>query len=156
MVVVWLGGQPYDSPTAREFNLMQDIPASQTLFDSGVALVDVPTRNVSEHLRTTTAEIDHFLTGKSELAEYLRSEFAVFARSHSPAPGFAWSKVIWDISAVAWLIEPKWVSTRVVSSPVLGTDMTYRNQPGRHSVRVATSVNRDAIFNDLFQKIARG
>ncbi|HPT28242.1 MAG TPA: nucleoside hydrolase [Bryobacteraceae bacterium] len=156
IVVVWLGGQPYDFPTAREFNLFQDIPASQTLYDSGVALFNVPTRNVSEHLRTTVYEVDAFLKGRSSLAEYLRAEFAAYAKWKSPKPDFAWSKVIWDISAVAWLIEPKWVPSKVVPSPVLTAELTYRSQTDRHSVRVATGVNRDAIFNDLFQKIARG
>jgi len=155
IVVVWLGGQPYDWPTAREFNLFQDIASSQILHDSRVPLVNIPTRNVSEHLRTTTAEIDRFLAGKSALAEYLRNEFAVFARLHSPAPDFAWSKVIWDISAVAWLIEPKWVPTKVVPSPVLTPEFRYRNEPGRHPVRVATWVNRDAVFDDLFKKLAK-
>ncbi len=155
IVVVWLGGQPYDWPTAREFNLFQDLPASQVLYNSRVPLVNIPTRNVSEHLRTTVAEIDHFLKGKSALAEYLRSEFAAYAKWKSPSPDYAWSKVIWDISAVAWLIEPKWVPTKVAPSPVLTAEFTYRHEPGRHSVRVATGVNRDAIFNDLFQKLAR-
>lgn len=155
IVVVWLGGQPYDWPTAREFNLFQDIASSQILHDSRVPLVNIPTRNVSEHLRTTTAEIHRFLTGKSALAEYLRSEFAVFARSHSPAQDFAWSKVIWDISTVAWLIEPKWVPTKIVPSPVLTPEFAYRNEPGRHPVRVATWVNRDAVFDDLFKKLAK-
>ncbi len=155
IVVVWLGGQPYDWPTAREFNLFQDLPASQALYNSRVPLVNIPTRNVSEHLRTTVAEIDRFLTGKTALAEYLRSEFASFAKWKSPSREYAWSKVIWDISAVAWLIEPKWVPTKVVPSPLLTAEFTYRNEPGRHAVRVATGVNRDAIFNDLFQKLAR-
>lgn len=155
IVVVWLGGQPYDWPTAREFNLFQDIASSQILHNSRVPLVNIPTRNVSEHLRTTVAEVDHFLKGKSALAEYLRAEFAAFAKWKSPSAGYAWSKVIWDISAVAWLIEPKWVPTKVAPSPVLTAELTYRNEPGRHPVRVATGVNRDAIFNDLFGKLAR-
>ncbi len=155
IVVVWLGGQPFDWPTAREFNLFQDLPASQALYNSRVPLVNIPTRNVSEHLRTSVAEVDRFLAGKSALAEYLRSEFAAFAKWKSPSANYAWSKVIWDISAVAWLIEPKWVPTKVAPSPVLTAEFTYRNETGRHPVRVATGVNRDAIFNDLFAKLAR-
>ena len=52
-MVVWLGGAPHDWPSAREFNLYQDVRASQVLFDSGVPLMQIPTTNVAEHLRTT-------------------------------------------------------------------------------------------------------
>jgi hypothetical protein len=81
LVVVWLGGQPYDWPTAREFNLQQDLHASRVLHDSGVALVNVPTRNVSEHLRTTVPEIERFLKGKLPIADYLCKEFAAYAKA---------------------------------------------------------------------------
>lgn len=154
IVVVWLGGQPYDWPTAREFNLQQDIHSSRVLYDSGVALINIPTRNVSEHLRTTVPEVQHHLKGKSPIAEYLASEYAAFTKWKSPSVEFPLSRVIWDISAVAWIVEPKWIPTRVVPSPMLQDDFTYAAKPGRHPVRVATWANRDAVFNDLFRKLA--
>jgi inosine-uridine nucleoside N-ribohydrolase len=154
IVVVWLGGQPYDWPTAREFNLQQDPHASRVLHDSGVALVNIPTKNVSEHLRTTVPEVDRFLKGKSPVADYLCSEFDKYAKWKSPDANFAWSKVIWDISAVAWLIDPNWVPTRVVPSPILTDELTYRAGSGRHPVRVAYNVDRDRVFDDLFRKLA--
>jgi purine nucleosidase len=154
IVVVWLGGQPYDWPTAKEFNLQQDLHSSRVLHDSGVALVNVPTRNVSEHLRTTVSEMERFLKGKSPIADYLNSEFLAFAKWKAPDATLAWSKVIWDISAVAWLVNPKWVPTKVVPSPMLTDDMKYKAGTGRHSVRVATWCDRDQIFTDLFKKLA--
>ena len=154
IVVVWLGGQPYDWPTAVEFNLKQDLHASRVLHDSGVAMVNIPTRNVSEHIRTTVAEVDQFLKGKSAIADYLASEFRAYAKWKSPDAGFAWSKVIWDISAVAWIVNPQWIPTRVTPSPELTDDMKYRASAGRHPVRVATWANRDQIFHDMFRKLA--
>lgn len=155
IVVVWLGGQPYDWTTAREFNLQQDLHASRVLYDSGVALVNIPTRNVSEHIRTTVPEIEYFLKGKSAIGDYLASEFVAYRKWKAPDAGFAWSKVIWDISAVAWLIEPKWIPTRRVPSPTLTDDMKYQQATGRHPVLVAVGADRDRIFNDMFQKLAR-
>src|SRR5690606_36373960 len=70
IVVVWLGGTPRYWPSAREFNLMQDVPASQILFDSGVPLVQIPTKNVSEHLRTTVPELGQHLRGRSRIGDY--------------------------------------------------------------------------------------
>ena len=154
IVVVWLGGQPYDWPTASEFNLKQDLHSSRVLHDSGVPLVNIPTINVSEHLRTTVSEVERFLKGKSPVADYLASEFIAYAKWKSPDASFAWSKVIWDISAVAWLIDPKWVPSKVVPSPMLTDDMKYRTAPGRHVVRVATRCDRDRIFNDMFRKLS--
>jgi purine nucleosidase len=154
IVVVWLGGQPYDWPTAKEFNLQQDLHASRVLYDSGVALVNIPTKNVSEHLRTTVWEIEHYLKGKSPIADYLSSEFVKFANWKPEGPEIAWSKVIWDISAVAWVIEPRWFPTKVVPSPFLTDAMTYRSGTGRHSVRVAIDANRDRVFGDMFRKLA--
>jgi inosine-uridine nucleoside N-ribohydrolase len=154
IVVVWLGGQPYDWPTAREFNLQQDLHSSRVLYDSGVALVNIPTRNVSEHLRSTIPEMEYFLKGRSPIADYLLGEFVGYAKAKSK-PGYAWSKVIWDISAVAWLIEPKWVPSKLSPSPLLTDQYTYKPGDGRHQVRVATGMNRDAIFDDMFRKLAR-
>lgn len=154
IVVVWLGGQPFDFPTAREFNLYQDIHASRVLYDSGVALVDVPTRNVSEHLRTTVPEVNAHLRGKSSIADYLASEYEKFTNERLPNPEFPLSRVIWDISTVAWLVNPSWVPSSVVPSPVLTDDFKYKREAGRHPVRVATYVDRDRVFNDLFRKLA--
>jgi purine nucleosidase len=155
IVVVWLGGQPFDWHTAKEFNLQQDIHSSRVLYDSGVPLINIPTKNVSEHLRTTVHEVDHFLKGKSPIADYLAVEFGKYAKQYAPSGNFAYSKVIWDISAIAWVIEPKWIPTAVVPSPILTDDFRYEKRAGRHEVRVATNVNRDRVFDDMFRKLAR-
>jgi inosine-uridine nucleoside N-ribohydrolase len=155
IVVVWLGGQPFDWRTAREFNLQQDIHSSRVLYDSGVPLVNIPTKNVSEHLRTTISEVDQFLRGKSPIADYLASEFTTYAKAHMPSATFAYSKVIWDISVIAWLIDPKWIPSKLAPSPVLTDDFRYEQRAGRHVVRVATECNRDRVFDDLFRKLVR-
>jgi inosine-uridine nucleoside N-ribohydrolase len=149
IVVVWLGGQPHDWPTAREFNLMQDIPASQVLFDSGVPLVQIPCSNVAEHLRTTIPELEAWLRGKSDLGDYLCDIVA----SYTDNP-FGWSKVIWDISAVAYLINASWVPSTLVHAPILTERTTYSADWNRHLMRVAVRANRDSVFRDLFTKFA--
>ncbi len=156
IVVVWLGGASLEWPSAGEFNLSQDRHASRVLFDSGVPLVQVPTKNVSEHLRTTLPEVEFWLKGRSRLCDYLYNQFVEYAKEHTkdkPHP-YAWSKVIWDISVVAWLLNPRWVPSALVPSPVLTDDFRWQRPPGRHTIRVATDVNRDAVFYDLFTKLA--
>jgi len=157
IVVVWLGGTTHEWPSAREFNLEQDLHASRVLFDCGVPLVQIPTKNVSEHLRTTLPEMEQWLKGRSKLGDYLYRQFADYHKQGArglPDP-YPWSKVIWDISTVAWIINPDWIPSTLVPSPVLTADFRWRQEPGRHVIRVATNVNRDPVFYDLFEKIAR-
>jgi purine nucleosidase len=157
IVVVWLGGTTHQWPSAREFNLQQDIHASRILFDSGVPLMQIPTKNVSEHIRTTVPEMERLVKGRSRLGDYLFEQFVEYAREHTkgrPA-NYPWSKVIWDISAVAWVVEPKWIPSAIVPSPVLTDDFRWKHEPGRHVIRVATNALRDPIFHDLFEKLAK-
>ena len=156
IVVVWLGGTTHYWPSASEFNLRQDVIASQALFDSGVPLVQIPTKNVAEHLRTTAPELEKFMRGRSRLGDYLYGQFLQYEamRTKGRNRGFPYSKVIWDISAIAWLNAPDWVPSEIVPSPVLTSDMRWESSPGRHNIRVANNVNRDAIFNHLFSRLS--
>ena len=45
--VVWLGGHPLSASTAREFNLMQDVPAARVVLDCGVPFTLVPCMGVA-------------------------------------------------------------------------------------------------------------
>ncbi|MFH1084189.1 MAG: nucleoside hydrolase [Chloroflexota bacterium] len=149
IVIVWLGGQPTYWPTAREFNLQQDVPAAQVVFDCGVPLVDIPCKNVSEHLRTTLPEMAAYVKGHGAIGDYLYQIFKDYHADH-----FAYSKVIWDISSVAYINNPAWVPTALRPSPVLCDDVTWGPEdPARHAVRIATDVNRDGVFGDLFRKL---
>ena len=156
IVVIWLGGTTHYWPSASEFNLRQDVIASQVLFDSGVPLVQIPTKNVAEHLRTTVPELDKNMRGRSRIGDYLYGQFLQYyaLRSKGKNRGYPYSKVIWDISAIAWLNNPEWVPSEIVSSPMLTDDMKWKATTNRHNIRVANNVNRDAVFNDLFNRLA--
>ena len=150
IVVVWLGGQPWYWPTASEFNLKQDVAAAQVIFDSGVPAVHIPCKNVAEHLRTTLPEMEAYVKGRGAIGDYL---FQIFRDYHSDH--YAYSKVIWDISSVAYLNNPDWVSTELRPSPILRDDVTWAPEDSsRHPIRQAFDVNRDAVFGDIFRKLA--
>ncbi|MHB1293464.1 MAG: nucleoside hydrolase [Anaerolineae bacterium] len=151
IVVVWLGGQPKYWPTAREFNLQQDVPAAQVVFDSGVPLVHIPCKNVAEHLRTTLPEIGAYVRGHGAIGDYLYRILEECTPNH-----LAYSRVIWDISTVAWMVNAAWVPTELIPSPVLLDDVTYGPvDPSRHLIRQAIDVNRDRVFGDLFTRLRR-
>ena len=148
IVVVWLGGQPHYWPSAREFNLAQDVPASQVLFDSGVPLVQIPCENVASHLLTTVPEIERWVQGRGTIGDYLCEIFKAFTDDH-----FAWGKVLWDLSAPAWILNAKWIPTDLVPSPILTDQVTYSIDRSRHLIRVARQVHRNGVYKDLFTKL---
>lgn len=150
IVVVWLGGHAHYWPTADEFNLQGDLAAAQLVFDCGVPLVQIPCHPVASHLQTTLPELEHFAKGRGAIGDYLVEIFAAYSQNH-----YAASKVIWDLSAVAWLLDASWVPTDLVHSPVLTAQKTWSHDPARHFIRVAQAVRRDAIFGDLFAKLAK-
>ncbi len=149
IVVVWLGGNGLDWHTQREFNLMQDVLAAQVVLNSGVPLVITPCRPVVSHFHTTLPELAHYLKGKNPLSNYLYEIVAGYNTQNLDT----WSKEIWDVVAIAWLVNPAWVPTDLVHSPILTDQVTYSKDSARHFIRMATSLNRDAIFRDLFAKL---
>ena len=148
IVVVWLGGTSLHCGAAREFNLSQDLTASRLLFDCGVPLVHIPTMGVSSHMLTTLAELNANMKGKNVLCDKLVELFAAYSDDH-----FAWSKEIWDIAVIAYLINPDWVPATVVHSPVLTDQHTWSHDAGRHLIRSASFASRNPIFRDMFTKL---
>ena len=148
IVVVWLGGNALSWPSAKEFNLQQDPRASRHLFDCGVPLLYVPCLGVTDHLITTQAELERFIKGRGAIGDYL---FSIYSKTHPDH--FAYSRVIWDIAPLAWLVNPAWVPSEIVHSPILTSELTYSYDARRHFIRYAYMVNRDAIFADLFRKL---
>ena len=149
IVVVWLGGNGLEWPHQKEFNLMQDVKAARIVLNSGVPLVIMPCRPVVSHFHTTIPELEYYLKGKNQISDYLLKSTIEYSGGRA-----TWSKVIWDVTAVAWLVNPSWLPTDIVYSPVLTDQVTYSTDRSRHFIRMANSVNRDAIFGDLFGKLA--
>lgn len=151
VVVVWLGGHPQYWPHTREFNLGQDVLSGQVVFNCGVPVVQIPCKNVAEHLRTTAPEMEAYVKGRGAIGDYLYRIFVDYHQDH-----YAWSKVIWDISTIGYLVDPQWVPSELRPSPVLRDDVTWGPEdPSRHPFRVAVDLHRDRIFGDLFRRLAR-
>jgi purine nucleosidase len=148
IVVVWLGGNALHWPHTDEFNLSQDLLASRLIFDCGVPLVHVPCRGVTTHLLTTVPEIERYVEGRGAIGDYLAQIFKAYVADH-----YAWSKVLWDIATIAYLIDDRWVPTEIVHSPILTDQLTWSFDNSRHLIRSANFVHRDQIFRDLFTKL---
>ncbi len=156
IVVVWLGGHALHWPDASEFNLRQDLPAASTVLDCGVPLVLVPCRGVTSHLHTTVPEIERHVEPHGALGAFLASRFreSVASRRTPATDHLGWSRVLWDVATIGYLLNPAWVPTELVPSPVLTDQITWSVDRRRHLIRCASFVDRDPIFRDLFRKLA--
>lgn len=150
VVVVWLGGHAIQCNYNDEFNLKQDIPAAQVLFESGVPLVWVPALGVSELLMITLSELELRCKPLGELGEFL------YSRTFDYMHGRIWQqKVIWDISTILYLVKPEYTRSALISSPILQDDKTWVSTEGRHEIRVMTWLNRWQCFDALFETLAK-
>jgi inosine-uridine nucleoside N-ribohydrolase len=148
IVIVWLGGHAYHWPNTREFNLWQDPQAARVVFDCGVPVVQIPVMGVCSHLHTTIPEIERYVAGRGAIGDYLAETVKGYHEDH-----FAWSKVIWDISTIAYLLDESWTPTNLVHSPIVTDQGTWSFDNSRHLIRSAHHVHRDPIFRDLFAKL---
>jgi len=167
IILVWLGGNALHWPHTTEFNLCGDVLASRLVFDCGVPLVLIPCAGVTTHLRTTVSEIERFVQGQGAIGDYLVETFKTYNDDH-----FGWSKEIWDVAAIAYLINADWIPSFITSSPMVTQQppviepgqnpypwekylLTWSFDHSRHHIRCAYYVERDPIFQDLFTKLER-
>lgn len=149
IVLVWLAGHEFSWPHTKEFNMMQDIPASQIILDSGVPLILVPCMGVASHLTASTWELDACIRGKNALCDALCDLFAEYSDNH-----YGWAKEIWDVAAVSCLLKPEMISSEITHSPILSTDHRYSFDNNRHFIRVVRSLYRTGIFRDMFNHLS--
>lgn len=151
IVIVWLGSHEESYPNENnEFNLRQDVPAAQIVFDSDAPLVWIPCRSVASHLEITLAELRPGLAPAGAIGEFLygRCEELINQRK-IPA------KIIWDISTVAYFSTQEACDCETISAPVIGDDRSLSTAPGRRGIIRVKSLDREAVFADLFEKLAR-
>jgi inosine-uridine nucleoside N-ribohydrolase len=162
IVIIWLGGHGVDWPIKinsenwrylPEFNLFEDIFAARVVFDCGVPLIQLPCMGVVSALTTSGPELEYWLRGKNQLCDYLLDVTIKEAKKYGGGP--CWTREIWDVAAVAWLLKGDFMFDRLEYSPILTADGRYSFDKTRHFIRYVYYVNRDNIFYDLFTKIAK-
>ena len=151
IVIIWLGGHAHSWPHNSEFNCRQDVAAARVVFGSGSALVQLPCMGVVSVCRTTRGELEEFLRGKNALCDYLVDITERDGKLHSPHE--TWSRVIWDVTAVGWLVDRSFMKDYLTPAPIPGYDDRYSFDPTRHFMRYVYDVDRDALFEDLFGRL---
>lgn len=144
--IIWLGGNEINYKDNLEYNFKQDIEAVKIVFNSKVKLTIVPCKEVASVLRTNIDTLNEKMQDNT-INKYLKNKFY-----NDGYHGISESRVIWDISVIAYLINKKWFETINISCPKIKDDTTYELTDNEHNVEFVTNINKDKIYEDLFKK----
>ena len=152
-VVVWLGGHALHYQDTNEFNMRQDVAAARVVMGSGVPFVQLPCMGVVSEFRISKPELEFWLKGKNEIADYLAAN--TIREADSRAFETAWTRCIWDVTAVGWLMNDKnrFMKSRIVPVHLPTYDNYYSVQPNGLPIRYVYYINRDALMTDLLNRI---
>lgn len=150
IVVVWLGGHALHWPDTKEFNMAQDVAAARIIFGCGVPLVQIPCMGVCSSFAISEAELLYWLKGKNRLCDYL-VQHTIDEVTY--AAGKPWTRVIWDVTAVAWLTGD-FTESYILPSAIPEYDHHYGSNPSGHPMRYIYHIKRDALVQDLFDKLS--
>lgn len=103
---------------------------------------------VASHMLTTAQELRDCIGGRGALCDALVEQFCAYSDDH-----FAWGKEIWDIAAIGYMIDPDWVPSKLIHSPLVTEDHRWSQDGTRHFIREAYFCRRNPIFRDLFRKL---
>lgn len=154
-VVVWLGGHALHYHDTKEFNMYQDIAAARVVMQSGVPFVQLPCMGVVNSFYVSKPELEYWLNGKNEISSYL-AEYTI-----SVADGYAkdrvWSRVIWDVTAVAWLLndDDRFMESRIIPTHIPTYDGLYSKNDEGIPMRYVYNIHRDTLMMDLFEKLTK-
>ena len=145
--VIWLGGRYLNCEDNMEYNFRQDVKAVRIVFDSKVKLT-ICCKEVVSILRTDINTLNKNLKDKSELCNYLLNRFY-----DDGYHGIQESRVIWDISVIAYMINKNWFETEQVSCPNINENTSYELTNNKHNITFVTKINKDKVYEDLFKKL---
>ena len=146
--IIWLGGNELGYKDNLEYNFRQDVEAVKIVFESEVKLTILPCKNIVSELRIDINTLKKYLKNKSELCNYLIERFY-----NDGYHGIQESRVIWDISVIAYMINKKWFETEQISCPNIRKDTSYEVTDNRHNITFVTKLDRNKIYEDLFNKL---
>jgi purine nucleosidase len=157
IVVVWTAAYPSFSPLSNRpsMNLVQDQIASQFLFDCGVPHVYMPGYYIGSQLSLSLPDTERWVKGRGKIGDYLHHLYVTnpVYEQFGILEHFGRTWIGWDLVCIAWLLNPDWVPTGLVRSPVLDDDLYWQHPADRQWMREATSIKRDEIYRDFFRRL---
>lgn len=154
-VVVWLGGHAHHFSDTREFNMYQDIAASRVVMGCAVPFIQLPCCGVVSSFKISRPELEYWLLGKNELTDYL-VKIAV-SEAEKYASGKPWTRVIWDVTAVAWLLNDgeRFMRSRIINTRLSDYNGNYLSPEPTLLSNYVYYINDDALKEDLITKLCK-
>ena len=155
IVLVWLGGHSEQWFDTNEFNMMQDVAAARVVFGCGCPLVQLPCMGVASTFYVSGPELEFWLKGKNPLCDYLAKHTIEAAEEY--AKGRVWSRVIWDVTAVAWLLNDgdRFMFSEIIPALIPQYDHHYSHDIRRHPMRRVTFIHRDSLLQALVETLTK-
>ncbi len=153
-VVVWLGGHAHHYHDTKEFNMYGDIAASRVVMNSGVPFVQLPCKGVVSTFTISQPELEYWFMGKNAISDYLAKNTIEAVKKY--ADGKPWTRVIWDVTAVAWLLndDDRFMFSRIV--PTRLSDYNNIYEPDIDiDMRYVYYIHRDKLWEDVINKITK-
>ncbi|MBQ9735127.1 MAG: nucleoside hydrolase [Clostridia bacterium] len=157
IVVVWLGGHALHYHDAKEFNLKQDVAAARVVINSKVPFVQLPCNGVVSSFTVSKYDLEKWLLGKSVIADYLAKNAIREVEEFEGICDVPWSRCIWDVTAVAWLLNDnnRFMLSRIVPAHLPTYDNFYTLNPNGHPISYVYFIKRDELLADLFKKLSK-
>lgn len=155
IVIVWLGGHARHYHHTREFNMYQDIAAARVVMNGNEPFVQLPCLGVVDVFHVSKQQLEYYFIGKNALSDYLAKNTVAEAENY--AKNRAWTRVIWDVVAIAWLLndQNKFMNQTLVKRRLPTYEHQYEIVESEKKMAYVYHVNYDALFNDLVQKLTK-
>lgn len=158
IVIVWLGGHAHHFTDTREFNMHQDVAAARVVMGCGAPFVQLPCHGVVSAFTISKPELQYWLQGKTPISNYLAENTINEVHwEHNGSAPFPWTRAIWDVTAVAWLLNDnnRFMWTQKVATPIPTYDNRYAANPNGHLMEYVYFILRDELWADVIEKLTR-
>ncbi len=154
LTAIWIGGGVYPEG-GREFNLSNDIPAANVVFQSPIPLWQVP-KNVYQMVKVGISELENKVKPFGDIGNYLFEQLAEY--NNSPYWRNPWgdSWCLGDSPAVSLLIDDHQFHYEEKDAPFFTNDMRYQLGASNsvRKIRVYNSIDARFTLEDMYAKIA--
>lgn len=160
IVIVWLGGHAYNHKDTAEFNMVQDIAAARVVFKSSAPFIQLPCVGVVSQFHFSIFELEHYMRGKNELCDFLIDRVIEQKKECEEFYGkgsLVFSKVIWDVVAVAWLLNDndKFMIGYLTPAPLPEYNKIYSFNLHNRIINCIYYINHNALASDVFEKLTK-
>ncbi len=154
IVVVWLGGHAHHVGITNEYNMRQDIAAARVVMSSPAPFVQLPCAGVVSAFYISVDELRCRLLGKNKLCDHLAGYVMEVMKPRGESD---WTRVLWDVTAVGWLLNDneRLMATRIEKTLLPDYDNHYELTPIEKPMRYVYYIHRDALMNDLIDKLTK-